>query len=284
MSTASELAVPAGPAPAPAPAGHRAPKGSVRRTFLFILWRDIFVTGREIVPFLAQAVVEPFLTLFVFGKVLTKVGYLGHGFDQVLLPGVVALTCFLVALQNTAFPLIVDFSFTREIDDRLLSPIPLGLVAVEKLLFGAIRGLMGAALMIPIGFLLLSGVHWPASSVLPIAGVLVLGSLAGAALGLWIGTALEPRQISIMIAVILVPLMFTGCAQFPWTALAGVRPFQVICCLNPLTYVSEGMRAILLPRAQVHSIPLWLDLGVLAVATVAFGILSIRGFRKRALG
>ncbi|MFI9273490.1 ABC transporter permease [Kitasatospora sp. NPDC052896] len=253
------------------------------RAFFFILWRDIFVTGRELVPFLAQVVVEPFFILFVFGKVLTGLGYAGHGFQQVLLPGVVALSAFLVALQNTAFPLIVDFSFTKEIEDRLLSPIPLALVAVEKLVFGAVRGMIAAAVMIPIGFLLLDGVSWPLSSLLPITGVLALGSLAGATLGMTIGTAVESRHISIIITVVLTPLMFTGATQFPWFGLASVRPFQVLCALNPLTYVSEGMRAALIPRADLHSIPLWIDAAALAAACLLYGLLGIRGFRKRAL-
>ncbi|MFF7634992.1 ABC transporter permease [Kitasatospora sp. NPDC008050] len=251
--------------------------------FCYILWRDIFVTGRELVPFLAQVVVEPFFILFVFGKVLTGIGYTGDGFQEVLLPGVVALSSFLVALQNTAFPLIVDFSFTKEIEDRLLSPIPLGLVAMEKLLFGAIRGLIGAGVMIPLGFLLLDHVHWPLSSALPVAGILVLGSLAGATVGMTIGTAVDSRHISIIIAVVLTPLMFTGATQFPWFGLSAVRPFQVVCALNPLTYVSEGLRSVLIPHTALHSIPLWIDLAALVAACLLYGLIGIRGFRKRAL-
>ncbi len=281
MSTTTEL-VPPAENNAPGPKGLRGGKGTAR-TFFFILWRDIYVTGHELIPFLAQVVIEPFFMLWVFGKVLGRIGYLGHGFEEVLLPGVVALTCFLVALQNTAFPLIIDFSYTKEIEDRLLSPIPPGLVAVEKLIFGAIRGLMGACVMIPIGFLLLNGVHWPLSSVLPIAAVLTLGALAGAGVGLCIGTAVESRHISIVIAVVLTPLMFTGCSQFPWRALNGMRVYQVICSFNPLTYISEGMRAIVVPAGQIHSIPLVIDLGQLAGATLIYGVLGIRGFRKRAM-
>ncbi|WP_327065636.1 ABC transporter permease [Kitasatospora sp. NBC_01250] len=262
----------------------RARRGrSAAWAFCYILWRDIFVTGRELVPFLAQVVVEPFFILFVFGKVLTGIGYTGEGFQEVLLPGVVALSSFLVALQNTAFPLIVDFSFTKEIEDRLLSPIPLGLVAVEKLLFGAIRGLIGAGVMIPLGFLLLDHVHWPLSSVLPVAGILVLGSLAGATVGMTIGTAVDSRHISIIIAVVLTPLMFTGATQFPWFGLSVVRPFQVVCALNPLTYVSEGLRSVLIPHSALHSIPLGIDLAALVAACLLYGLIGIRGFRKRAL-
>ncbi|CAM5658825.1 hypothetical protein SANTM175S_03257 [Streptomyces antimycoticus] len=42
---------------------------------LLILWRDIFVTGREMGPFLGQVIVEPFFMLFVFGKVLGEIGF-----------------------------------------------------------------------------------------------------------------------------------------------------------------------------------------------------------------
>ncbi|MEY9969450.1 ABC-2 type transport system permease protein [Streptacidiphilus sp. MAP12-16] len=266
-----------------APVGGVRTGGSAARTFLFVLWRDIFVTGRELIPFLAQVLVEPVFILFVFGKVLGTLGYTAHGFQQVLLPGVVALSSFLVALQNTAFPLIVDFSWTKEIEDRLLSPIPLALVAVEKVVFGAIRGLIGAAVMIPIGFLLLDNVSWPTSSILPLTAVLTLGSVAGATVGLTIGTLTEPRHINIIIAVILTPVMFTGATQFPWFGLSHVRWFQVICTLNPLTYVSEAMRAILLPPGQLRSIPLGIDITALVVSCVLFGLIGIRGFRKQAL-
>jgi ABC-2 type transport system permease protein len=266
-----------------APVGDARTGGSAARTFLFVLWRDIFVTGRELIPFLAQVLVEPVFILFVFGKVLGTLGYTAHGFQQVLLPGVVALSSFLVALQNTAFPLIVDFSWTKEIEDRLLSPIPLALVAVEKVVFGAIRGLIGAAVMIPIGFLLLDDVSWPTSSILPLTAVLTLGSVAGATVGLTIGTLTEPRHINIIIAVILTPIMFTGATQFPWFGLSHVRWFQVICTLNPLTYVSEAMRSILLPPGQLRSIPLGIDITALVVSCVLFGLIGIRGFRKQAL-
>ena len=62
--------------------GAARPGASAARAFFFILWRDVFVTGRELVPFLAQVVVEPFFILFVFGKVLSGLGYTGHGFRR----------------------------------------------------------------------------------------------------------------------------------------------------------------------------------------------------------
>ncbi|GAA1260890.1 ABC transporter permease [Saccharothrix xinjiangensis] len=251
------------------------------RTFNAILWRDVFVTGRELPTFLAQVIVQPFFTLFIFAKVLGDIGFVQGDFASVLLPGIVAMNGFLGALQNTTLPLVLDFSWTREIEDRLLAPIPIPLVAVEKMVFGALRGLLAAVLMIPIGFVMLD-VTWPASGLLPALLVIVLGSLAGAAVGLVIGTSVSPRHITVMFAVILTPLLFTGSAQFPWPALGDdLRWFQVLCALNPLTYISEGMRAELAPH--VPHIPLWVCLVVLVGSIAGFGALGVRGFLRRAL-
>jgi len=250
------------------------------RTFNAVLGRDVFVTGRELPSFLAQVLIQPFFTLFIFGKVLTQIGFVQGNFAEVLLPGVVALNGFLGALQNTTLPLVLDFSWTREIEDRLLAPMPIAMVAVEKMIFGALRGLAAAILMIPVGFLILD-IAWPLASLPLVLIVLVLGSLAGAAIGMVIGTSVPPRRINIMFAVILTPLMFTGATQFPWPSLSSLLWFQVVCALNPLTYASEAMRAVLIPTGP--HIALWVSLPVLVVAIVLFGAIGMRGFMRRAL-
>src|SRR5699024_822111 len=86
------------------------------RAFGAVLGRYVFVTGRELPSFLAQVLVQPVALLFIFGKVLGELGYTQPGYAQILLPGMIALNAFLVALQNTSFPLVLDFSFSREIE------------------------------------------------------------------------------------------------------------------------------------------------------------------------
>ncbi|TVL92057.1 ABC transporter [Streptomyces sp. SAJ15] len=247
-----------------------------------MLWRDIFVTGRELAPFLGQVLVEPFFILFVFGKVLGQLGYTAPGFEQVLLPGVVALNSFLVALQNTALPLAIDFSWTKEIEDRLLAPIPFALVAIEKVVFGAIRGLIGSLIMIPIGLALLDNVSWPLHTLPETLGILTLGGLVGGCVGLTLGTLAPARHISIVFAMTLTPIMFTGATQFPWQSLSDIRWFQILCAFNPLTYVSEAMRGLLLPPEGPDSIPLWICVSAIGAACLLYGFIGIKGFNKRA--
>ena len=254
---------------------------AVGRAFRALLWRDVFVTGREFVPFLLQVVLQPVLLLFVFGKVLVELGFARAEYTDVLLPGVVALAAFLTALQNTAFPLVIDFSFTKEIEDRLLAPLPTDLVAVEKIVFATMRALVAAAVMFPISWWMLGTlpVRWSDVPVLTV--FLVLGSLVGAAVGMTMGTFVKPNRINVVAAVVLTPLLFTGSTQFPWPSLTELRWFQVICALNPLTYVSEALRAEMAP--DLPHLPLWLCAVALLGFLALFGTASLIGFRRRAL-
>ncbi|MCP2253994.1 ABC-2 type transport system permease protein [Prauserella aidingensis] len=252
-----------------------------RRAFLSVLGRDVFVTGRELPSFLAQVVLQPLFTLFILGTVLGSLGYVTGDFGLILLPGVIALAGFVGALQNTALPLTLDFSYTREIEDRLLAPLPMHWVAVEKMVFGAFRGLLSALLMIPFGYLLLDDVHLPLATLPAVLGVCVLGTLLGAAVGMTLGTFVPPHRIEIMFAVILTPVMFTGATQFPWPALDSLLWFQIVSALNPLTYFSEALRGLTLDGA-VPAMPLWVSLSVLVLTLAAFGAAGVRGFRNRA--
>jgi ABC-2 type transport system permease protein len=256
-------------------------RATTTRAFLGVLGRDVAVTGREFGSFLSQVIVQPFFLLFVFGKVLSQLGYIAPGYAQLLLPGLLALNAFLVAVQAVALPLVIDFSYTKEIEDRLLAPLSTRMVAFEKIVFGAMRGLLGSLLMIPVGYLVLDDVSWNLAGLPESAVLLVLGALAGGAAGLVIGTLVSPRRINIVFAVVITPLLFTGSTQFPFLQLSSLRWFQVICALNPITYVSEGLRGALTP--QIPHLPAWVCFCALVVACLLFGAVGIQGFVRRAL-
>ena len=251
------------------------------RAFLAVLGRDVYVTGRELPIFLAQVVLQPLFLLFVFGKILTQLGYAQHGYAQVLFPGLVGLAAVLTGLQSTALPLVIEFSYTNEIEDRLLAPLPLGMVALEKVVVAALRALTAAAVMFPVGVLILGRIPWQASNAGVVVLVVVLGSLVGAALGLVLGTFVPPNRINIMFALVLTPLLFTGASQYPWPSLARIRWFQVVTAFNPLTYVSEGLRGAMTPR--VPHIQPWICIAVLFGSTVVLTVLGMWGFFRRAL-
>jgi ABC-2 type transport system permease protein len=251
-------------------------------TWLAILRRDCYVTGREFPLFLAQVILQPLFLLFVFGKVLTQLGYARPGYTDVLFPGLVALAGVLTGLQSTALPLVIEFSYSNEIEDRLLAPLPTGAVAIEKVVFSAMRGTVAAAVMFPIGVWLLGSIPWTAGAAGGVVAMTVLGALLGAAMGLILGTFVAPNRINVTFALVLTPLLFTGSSQYPWPSLARIRWFQVVCAANPMTYVSEGLRGLMAP--SVPHIPVWICFVVAVGSLVALAAVGMVGFLRRAIG
>ncbi len=253
-----------------------------RRAFLALCQRDVWVTIRhEPVGFLAQAMLQPLFFLFVFGRVLPEIGAARGAYGTQLMPGILALTLVLTSLQNTALPLVIEFSFTKEIEDRLLAPLTVPAVGIQKLVIAAIRGIIAALLILPMAELILpGGIDLSGTNWLGFAAVLVGGSLAGAAMGLVLGTAVPPNRISVAFAIVLTPLIFTGASFYPWSALDSLRWFQVVTLFNPLTYVSEGTRAALTNTPHLGSG--WIALGLVG-SLALFAFAGVRGFVRRAV-
>jgi len=253
--------------------------------FMAILRRDILITEREFIVFLLQVLLQPLFFLFIFGKVLPSIGFAQHGFGAVLLPGIVGLTVVTTALQGVTLPLVLDLGFAREIDDRLLAPLPVSLVAIEKVIFAAMRGLVAGAVIFPLAWWILgSDFQVRNDAIGTLIGIMVLTAFAGASLGLFIGTTVKPEQIGLMFALIFTPLIFTGCTYYPWGTLGSIKWFQIITLFNPVTYASEGLRGAMVPVVHGYTLPTlnigWVLLG-LSVTIVAFLFLGIRTFNRR---
>lgn len=245
--------------------------------FLAIVRRDVLVAWREIVTFLLQTLIQPLFYLFVFGKVLPLIGSTTGGFSMLLLPGMVAFTLFLTALQTTSTDLARDLGVLREIDDRLLAPLPTALVALEKVLFATVRGFIAGVCLFPLAFWILGNGYQVRTDHLGVLiGLMVLIALVGAALGLLLGTALPIQQLALVFALVLTPLIFTGCTFYPWASLGALRWFQILTLFNPLTYAAEGMRYAMLSPVHGQELPT-LALGWVLLALCTSLIISLWG-------
>jgi ABC-2 type transport system permease protein len=258
-----------------------APRVTQRQAFTAVLRRDLFVTWKELPVFLAQVILQPLFLLFVFGKVLSSLGYTQNGYSDLLFPGLLALTSVITGMQTLAFPLVVEFGWTKEIEDRLLAPMSTALVAGEKVLFASLRAVVATSIMIPVGILVLGSIPWRWSGVPLLVVALVLGSLLGSGLGLVMGTLVVPQRINIVFSLVFTPLLFTGCSQYPWPSLSKLPWFQVVTACNPMTYVSESMRAALVP--SVPHIAVWVCMVVLVGSVSALMVIGVRGFYRRAI-
>jgi len=258
-------------------------RGTPVASALAIFRRDIVVTGRDLWVFLAQVLLQPLATLFIFGRILPDIGMASGDYARILMPGIIVLTIVVTALQSTSMPLVIEFGWTKEIEDRLLAPLPVSWVGVQKVVFAAARGLVAGLVIFPLGILIVgsAAVNVTGANIAPVVFYAVMASLVGATVGLTLGTLVGPQQINIMFALILTPMLFTGCTQYPWAELGHLRWFQVLTLLNPMTYASEGMRGAMVPFVP-HMDPLY-AVPALIAAVLVFGTIGIRGFLRRAV-
>ena len=189
-------------------------------------------------------------------------------------------------MQSATLLLVLEFSFSKEIEDRLLTPLPVAMVGVQKIVIASVRGLIGGIVIFPLGsWIIGSSLHLSTDHIGLVALFCVLAALIGSSLGLTLGTLVDARQISIMFALVLTPLLFTGCVQYPWALLDRLKWFQVVTLINLMTYASEGLRASLIPPSPgaPTSIPIWIDVVAGCVAIALFSAIGVRGFIRRAI-
>lgn len=260
------------------------------RAFLGLMLRDFRVLGREFGPFAIRVAMNPLLFLFVFTYVFPHIGQTfgsastnrSMNFGTVLLPGLMAVAIMFTGIAAVALPLSSEFGITREIDDRVMCPLPVAGVAVEKICFSALQSIVSAAIVFPLAYFIpAQPVHVHVSSYGLLLCVMVLASLVSGALGLTIGTTVEPRQIGLVFSVVVVPITFLGCVYYPWALLSHVPWLQYIVLLNPIVYMSEGLRAALTPG--LPHMPDWLILSALVLSLLLLAWAGIRGFLRRVI-
>jgi ABC-2 type transport system permease protein len=99
---------------------------------------------------------------------------------------------------------------------------------------------------------------------------------------MWLGTAISPQQIGLMFSVIIAPMLFFGCAYYPWRGLDVVPILKYAVLINPMVYVAEGLRGALTPH--VSHMPMGVVLAALVLISALFWTLGTRSFRRRAIG
>jgi len=252
------------------------------KTFLALLARDAHVARRNFVPLLLQTFLQPMLFVFVFGRVMVSSGYMPAAYKSLLLPGIMAISMVFTGIWAVAMPLISEFQFTREIEDRLLAPMEISWLAIEKVLAGALQAVLAGLVVIPAAWLLLRpGVELNLHSPLSFACVTLLVALFSACGGLALGCSINQAHVGLMFSMVLTPMIFFGCTYYPWSALQHFPILQKIVLVNPLVYASEGLRGTLVP--QFPHLPVLVVLVALTVFDALFLGAGLRQFRRKAI-
>ena len=262
------------------------------RAFAGLFLRDLYVLRRELVPFAIRVVMNPLLFLFVFTYIMPHMqggaamnptaAMAGGGFSTVLLPGLMAVAIMFSGIAAVALPLAQEFGITREIDDRVMCPLPVWAVAIEKIVFSSLQSVIAAGIVFPLAYYIPSTpVQAHVGNWFFLIAVLALASLTSGALGLTIGTAVKPQQIGLIFGVVVMPITFLGCVYYPWAALKPLPILQMGVLVNPIVYMSEGLRAGVTNSPHM---PEWLILTMLCVFLVLLTRVGVRGFYKRVVG
>ena len=251
-------------------------------TFLALLHRDLRVARRELPFFLLRVGLQPLLFTFIFGFVMPRLGIIPRGYTNMLLPGILGLSMTLSSMQAVALPLVIDLGWTKEIEDRLLAPITISGVAIEKMVVGILQAIVAGIVVLPLAWLLMR-VHLSLriDDVIQLLLVALLSSWLFAAFGMVLGTIVETQQIGLVFNILLAPMIFFGCAYYPWATLHAIRWFQMAVLINPLVYASEGFRLSLTP--QMPHMPPWLVYGGLFGFSLLFSWIGLRNFERRSL-
>lgn len=262
--------------------------GETAACFVGLLERDLWILRRGWREFTARAVIQPVMFLFVFTYVFPRIGqeYVGAGttFATVLTPGLIGYAAFYAGVYSVGMSLSLELSFGQAgLDDRLLSPVHTWLVGLEKAAVGSINAVLAGGLVFGVALVIPAGrVDVGVPSALTAAGALLVVALLAAGAGMFVGTAVRPEQLPALFTIMLIPVAFLGGIYFSWSTLEPMRWLQLLVLLNPLTYMTEAMRALLTPDA-----PRMATFGALGGGMTFGGLLlavGLRSFTRRVIG
>jgi ABC-2 type transport system permease protein len=252
------------------------------KAFGAMLARDAHVARRNVVQIMFQTFLQPLLFVFIFGRVMVGRGYMRPEYKSLLLPGIIAISMVFTGVWTVAMPLIAEFQWTREIEDRLLAPIDISWIAIEKVIAGMIQAVIAGLVVLPLAWIVLRpGVDIRIQAPFEFVAMVLLVALFSACGGLALGCSMNQQHIGLMFSMILTPMVFFGCTYYPWSALSAFPVLQKIVLVNPLVYASEGLRAALVPQFS-H-----LSTVAVLVALCFFDLLlllvGLRQFEKKAI-
>jgi ABC-2 type transport system permease protein len=257
------------------------------RAFSAIVLRDLWVVRKTVGYFLVRVVTQPLLLVFVFAYVFPKIGQSVGGsgaaasrFSTLLAPGMIAMAIVIQGIQAVALPLVNEFGYTREIEDRVMAPLPIWAIGLAKITSGAIQSAIAAFLVVPFVLTIpvtdvVFDINWPVALSIGALACVLAGSL-----GLAVGTRFEPRQVPLIFSVLVIPMTMLGAVYYPWSRLGPISWLKWAVLVNPLLYMSEGLRMGLTTAAHMST---WAIYGALIAATLFLMRLGLRGFEKRVL-
>ncbi|MDA4131237.1 MAG: ABC transporter permease, partial [Thaumarchaeota archaeon] len=160
---------------------------------------------------------------------------------------------------------------------KLMStPSPRGSIIFGKTLASGVRGIFQAVVIFILAVILQVNIIISPLSILGVFLVTVLFAMCFSSLSMFIASLLKTRDRMMGIGqAITIPLFFASSAIYPLSLMP--EWLKVFALANPLTYVVDALRALVLPGYQTNVL---LDIGALLAATLFFMVLASIAIRR----
>ena len=221
--------------------------------------------------------IQPILWLGIFGEAMSQVRAIptqGFTYLQFITPGILAQSVTFVAIfYGLAIIWERDMGLLQKI---LVTPTPRLALVWGKMISAGIRGLSQA--LVIFFFTLILQIHLRIT-LLSIVGVVIITMLGASfftGLSMIIASIVKTRERFMGIGqIITLPLFFASNAIYP----ISIMPpwLQVVANMNPLSYMVDGLRALLV-TGNVSRLPF--DIVILIIATFAISFLSAYMYPK----
>ena len=221
--------------------------------------------------------VQPLLWLVVFGQVMAKVRVLpttSYSYLQFLTPGVLAQSVIFMAIFFG-----INLVWERDLGllhKLLATPVPRYSIIIGKAFSGGVRSVFQAILIFILALIIRIKLNLNPVDILGVLLVVVLSGMCFSSLSIFLASLLKTRERMMGIGqVITMPLFFASSAIYPVDLMPGW--LKVVSHVNPLTYVVDALRALLVTSDFSH---LATDLGVVVLSVVILTGLAVLAFRR----
>ncbi len=220
---------------------------------------------------LISRAVQPILWLGIFGEALSKVRAIptqGFTYLQFITPGILTQSVVFVAIFYGLY-IIMDRD-TGILQKLLVTPTPRLALVWGKMISAGLRGLTQAVVVFLFALILGVQLHISLLTILGVILIVMLGAAVFTGLSMIIASIVKTRERFMGIGqVITLPLFFASNAIYPVSIMPGW--LQVVANVNPLSYMVNGLRSLMLSG---NFSGVGFDILVLAVTALAMSILS----------
>lgn len=222
-------------------------------------------------------IIQPALWLLVFGETFNTIRAMPSGnfsYIQFITPGILAQSVLFISIF---YGITVVWEKDVGIITKLLStPSPRSSIVLGKSLAASLRGVFQAIMIFILSLLIGVRIRLDPFDIAGVFAVIILFAMCFSSLSMLLASYLKTRDRMMGIGQALtMPLFFASNAIYP----ISIMPtwLKYVSIANPLSYVVDAMRSMLLEGTYTH---LPLDILALTLSTILFLALASKSIKN----